>query len=395
MKEFRRRMIVFVIFATCSLIVFKFMTSVESRSSFILKEEDPIQKNQFGCILYLMTSPLYTDEIRSSIILMDYYFNSPSVPVENGPNKKPYDYIIFHTPNVKEAHKDIIQKSTKVVIKWVIWQLNFPELIQKKLNKVGLTKTVWPTNFGKLDRWLRENNLHGATCAGHEWPVGYLMMNRFFSFQMYQQPILKNYKYYMRVDADSFLSDVWKKDPFLELDHQNATFIWRDVYGPNPHDPESCVRNMKQLAVDYFQRMYDNQILPQEFWDDNQRGEIDPRAIITRKGLENVKNLIEGYKWEGNFGAGRLSFFRSSNYLGLAQNLNEELDGIFRNRWGDQAIYPLGVFAYEHSIVKGWRDTELPISHGVIPICKANACKSAQETPWEDRLMEQFSLARR
>eukprot|EP01117_Protostelium_nocturnum_P009464 TRINITY_DN3377_c0_g1_i1.p1 TRINITY_DN3377_c0_g1~~TRINITY_DN3377_c0_g1_i1.p1 ORF type:complete len:241 (-),score=78.18 TRINITY_DN3377_c0_g1_i1:836-1558(-) len=200
---------------------------IKTNQRFILSEHLLDQKKQFGCILYLMTHPDYTDEVRSSMLLVDHFFNKKEVPVENGENLKPYDYIVFHTPDVKEEHMKIMQTATKVPIKWVTWEMNFPVAIQKRLDQVGLTKSVWTSNHRRLSRWLHTNKLHGGTCVESEWPIGYLMMNRFFSFQMYQQPILKNYKYYMRIDADSFPSNYWKKDPFLELEEQNATFIWR------------------------------------------------------------------------------------------------------------------------------------------------------------------------
>eukprot|EP01117_Protostelium_nocturnum_P007109 TRINITY_DN2547_c0_g1_i1.p1 TRINITY_DN2547_c0_g1~~TRINITY_DN2547_c0_g1_i1.p1 ORF type:complete len:405 (-),score=67.31 TRINITY_DN2547_c0_g1_i1:121-1305(-) len=347
---------------------------------------DPSEQNinqteiKFGCVIYLMTSDKYVDGIRSSIIYLDHFFNRKEVKVVNGEVRKPYDYVIFHTPNsIKEEHKQILRDAAGSNVIFVRWELNFPKRIQDMLDKDGLYRNVWLKDMARTKKWLISKGLKASTCGhGFDWEVTYLMMNRFFSYQMYLQPILKNYKYYLRLDADSFPAGPWVEDPFIEMEKKNATFLWRDVH-KEVIDPEGCVVGMKNHTLTYFRRLYESGELPvDEFWNDQDRGEVDPPAQF--KLMKVMEEMPEGYKWEGNIGAGRLAFFRSANYLAFAKWMNEEHMGIYAHRWGDQDLYPLGVLGYGKKVVKGW-GAQIPLTHKEFPKCEDKQCKLAERRP--------------
>ena len=47
-------------------------------------------------------------------------------------------------------------------------------------------------------------------------------VRRFFAFELFKQPVLEKYDWYMRLDTDSFLLEPYAKDPFA---HTVSTLV--------------------------------------------------------------------------------------------------------------------------------------------------------------------------
>lgn len=65
-----------------------------------------------------------------------------------------------------------------------------------------------------------------------EKPMGYRLMCRFWTYDIYYHPIIVrgNYDYLMRMDDDSYFSDFMKIDPFMYTASRKLDYIYRSTY---------------------------------------------------------------------------------------------------------------------------------------------------------------------
>jgi hypothetical protein len=63
-------------------------------------------------------------------------------------------------------------------------------------------------------------------------PIGYRLMCRFWSYDVFYHPAIVQgrYDYLMRMDDDSYFSNVIKKDLFVYMNSKNLDYIYRTVY---------------------------------------------------------------------------------------------------------------------------------------------------------------------
>lgn len=252
------------------------------------------KKNVNAAIIYLARSRR-TDisSLKHSLSVLDLNFN----------NQFNYPIIIFHE-DFNESLMDEIQKCTQSKLKFERVKFEIPDFLKKE----------------KIPEFIY--------VEGFEFSIGYRHMCRFFSGLIYQNPVLKDYDYYWRLDTDSFLLG--------KIDYDIFRFMQENGY-----------------LYGYLNAGMDRPAVVNGIWD------------VTKKYIEinNIqptflKKFTHGGIWDmtvfgTNFEISRLDFWRSSDFKDYFDYLDKD-GGIYKYRWGDACIHFLAVsmFIPENQIHK-------------------------------------------
>lgn len=147
---------------------------------------------------------------------------------------------------------------------------------------------------------------NGPVAWGHPgFSMGYRHMCRFFSGEMYRQPSIREYDYYLRLDTDSFIHTPLNYDIF-EWAKENEC-----LYG--------CIAPAIQT---------DNAKVIEGLWPFI--NDLYPNSIR------------EGMMFYTNFELGNVNWFLTSPYMEFYNKI-DECGGIYTKRWGDAPIKFLGI----------------------------------------------------
>jgi len=166
-----------------------------------------------------------------------------------------------------------------------------------------------------------------------QFRMGYRHMCRFYGGKIFNHPALAKYKWYMRLDSDSFILSKITRDPFKvmrENDYHYA-FMEKEEYDA----PWAC----------------------EGLWD------------ATKKFMEENKSRVlnNNFEWNfevyyTNFEIVDMDFYRSTNYQDYFNYL-DSTGNIFYKRWGDHCIRWLGSTMFMPS-EKIWCIKEFSYQHG-------------------------------
>jgi alpha 1,2-mannosyltransferase len=166
-----------------------------------------------------------------------------------------------------------------------------------------------------------------------QFRMGYRHMCRFYGGKIFNHPALAKYKWYMRLDSDSFILSKITRDPFKvmrENDYHYA-FMEKEEYDA----PWAC----------------------EGLWD------------ATKKFIEENKSRVlnNNFQWNfevyyTNFEIVDMDFYRSTNYQDYFNYL-DSTGNIFYKRWGDHCIRWLGSTMFMPS-EKIWCIKEFSYQHG-------------------------------
>lgn len=148
---------------------------------------------------------------------------------------------------------------------------------------------------------------NGPVAWGHPgFSIGYRHMCRFFSGQLYEFDILKNYDYYLRLDTDSFIHTPLNYDIFEWAKRTECYYgyISSAVQKDNP----KVIEGLWNIV---------NQLIPENF-------------------------IEEGTMFYTNFELGKVSWFLTSEYMRFYNEL-DKTGGFYTKRWGDAPIKFLGI----------------------------------------------------
>jgi hypothetical protein len=163
---------------------------------------------------------------------------------------------------------------------------------------------------------LSSEQLNGFTCTEKPWHLDYLHMNRFFTLNMFRHPALSPFEYYVRLDTDLFVKESIPFDIFRRMKDEGAVF----AYWNEHREPDGCVYGLQDAVMKF---MRDKEIPIYR---------VDSTVLLTFSICTFLfADLLSQKAYHGCFGAGKLSFFRSSQYLEFADYLNE-LGGIYTHR---------------------------------------------------------------
>ena len=162
-------------------------------------------------------------------------------------------------------------------------------------------------------KWLKNHSSAVARCASTTWSRDYAMYSgAFFAYHLLREPILKRYKFYVKIDMDIC---VHRKIPLeLLFSNDSRTLVSHTSIVPS----SDCERNVLQATRAYKLKMMDTRRT--SAWCDD----IKLREIIY-----------------GNFVVFNSTFMTSKSVLNFTNFLyNSYGKGYFEYRWGDQALVP-------------------------------------------------------
>jgi alpha 1,2-mannosyltransferase len=234
-------------------------------------------------ILYLARSKRGDIEnLKHSLSLLDINFN----------DKFNYPVIIFHE-DFNESLLEDIQKSTRSNLKFEKVDFQVPDFLKNE----AIPEFIYVDGF--------------------EFSIGYRHMCRFFSGLIYQNPALKGYDYYWRLDTDSFLLGKIDYDIFRFMQENDYLY----GYMCTGIDHPDVVNGIWDITKKYIEA---NDIKPtflQKF---------TPGGIWDMTGFGT------------NFEISNLDFWHSSEFKKYFDYLDHE-GGIYKHRWGDNDIHFLAV----------------------------------------------------
>lgn len=243
-----------------------------------------------NCIVYLVrTSEEDLENLNRSLSLMDAHLLSKT---------KNTDVILFHEP----SFVDYKSRVTPVQNGKVIFQQ-----VEFKAPPEG-TPEIFPH---PIPEQVAKGNLG--------FSIGYRHMCWFFAGGMYEQPIMAGYKYYLRLDTDSYILSPLNYDIFelMEKGGYKYGFIEEAIQQDNP-------------AV--IEGLYD----------------------FTGA---TISGIPDGRMYYTNFEVGEVEFFTRDFYYMFFKRI-EANGGIYTKRWGDAPIKYIGVnlfmFDQQKVAIKGF-----------------------------------------
>lgn len=248
--------------------------------------------NMKNCIVYLLRSSIEDVEmLNKSLNLLEMNllrFTSN------------YDVIIFHENTLGDL-KQLINSNLNIKYQEIsIEQPNYSEEVQLKIPKFF----PHPTHG------------EGPIAWGHPgFSIGYRNMCRFFSGEFHNLPILKNYKYYLRLDSDSYILSPLNYDIFKYADFVDLVYGYCEpaVQIDNP----KVVEGLNRFTKEYLQA----------------------RNINT---YHDIDLIPEGKMFYTNFELGKVDWFINSEYIRYYNEIDRS-GNIYIRRWGDAPIKYLGV----------------------------------------------------
>lgn len=171
-------------------------------------------------------------------------------------------------------------------------------------------------NFEKLQFVLPEEvstDPSRYTLSLTTFPIGYRHMCRFYAGQIFNHPALLPYKFYMRLDSDSFILSKPKKDPFVHMEENGYQYAFMEKEELDA--PWAC------------EGLWD---CTKEFIDTN----------LDR--ISNPPTAWNGELYNTNFEIADMSFFREKNYQDYFNHVDSTRN-IYYKRWGDHCIRWLGM----------------------------------------------------
>jgi hypothetical protein len=158
---------------------------------------------------------------------------------------------------------------------------------------------------------------NGPIAWGHPgFSMGYRHMCNFFAGDIYNQPALADYDYYMRLDTDSYILREISYNVFDMMRNRNA------IYG------------FIGAAI-----QTDNSKVIDGLWDCCKQFS-DMSKYVCNKSI--ILNISPGKMYYNNFEIGKISWFKKEAYTTFYKHIRDS-GGIYTKRWGDAPIRYLGI----------------------------------------------------
>ena len=227
-------------------------------------------------------------DLKKSLHLLDINFN----------DRFNYPVVIFHE-NFTDTIINNIRSHTNSYMMFEKITFEIPNF----LNKLDIPKYVYIDD--------------SPYSAGFN--IGYRHMCRFFAGMMYNQPILKDFDYYWRLDTHSYILKPIKYNVFEYMMNNNFEYGYVDS-GKDIASTDT----LWQTTLQYFK---DKNIYCNKMWN--------------------------GFAYGTNFEISSFEFWRSKVYQDFF-NYIDKSGGIYKYRWGDHIIHHLALtlFMPEHKLHK-------------------------------------------
>ena len=195
----------------------------------------------------------------------------------------------------------------------IIFNEDFTNTIMESIKNSTRSEIIFQKVTFKIPEFLNKNEVSDYVYIDNSpysvgFSIGYRHMCRFFAGKIYDCLILKDYKYYWRLDAHSYV--------------------------------------LKKINYDIFKYMEVNNILYGYIDSGKDITNTDSLWIVTKKYLED-KNIKYDKTWDGiaygtNFEISSFEFWRSSEYKNYFDYI-DRTGGIYKYRWGDHIIHYLAI----------------------------------------------------
>ncbi|CAF3361312.1 unnamed protein product [Rotaria sp. Silwood2] len=144
-----------------------------------------------------------------------------------------YPFVIFHDENFTSVMREQILSCV----------LKTERKIKVSFARVNFQTSVQPHNTSRANK-----------------PIGYRLMCRFWTYDVFYHPaiIQGKYDYLMRMDDDSYFSNVVREDLFLYMYSRKLDYIYRSTYS-EPFDPmHSILRRFTKKKTLRLDCIYNN-----------------------------------------------------------------------------------------------------------------------------------------
>lgn len=241
-----------------------------------------------NCVTYLVrTSEKDVEEFNESLRLLSENLL-----------KEPTDILIFVEGTFDENWRQKIQAYRFCNYIWYEIKFSVPDCIPQEIKETILDFFPHPTHGSGPIAW------------GHPgFNMGYRHMCRWFSGEMYRHPAFDPYKFYLRLDTDSFIRSKLTYNIFdwMELEDNDYGFIEQAI-------------------------QIDNSKVVEGLWD-KAKETLNP---------ELVSKIPNGKMFYTNFELGKIERFRKDDYMNFFDSLDKS-GGFYTKRWGDAPIKYLGI----------------------------------------------------
>jgi hypothetical protein len=250
------------------------------------------RKEYKACIVYLLLKEGttywrdYVNELYYNLKdLWDYYNYMHDYPV-----------IIFYDESVTKADIHMLQNARKDQM-----------LVFKNITHVK--EEIYEQYIPDPSAYVR-CKLNDTNYSIHN--MNYVFMNFWRIKALWEQPVLKEFDYYLSIDTDMYPLGKVEPDPFDIMHEKKYIYGYQD----EPWDPEECVPTD---ATNHY---------------------VKCMGIIPAQSDPHPNNVFHG-----NFQLGRIQFFRSPQYKAYTDYLLT-LGGLVSHRWSDQTIFRKALMMY-------------------------------------------------
>lgn len=157
--------------------------------------------------------------------------------------------------------------------------------------------------------------------SGNRW--GYFHMIRFFFVDLFETDALKGFKYWMRMDTDSYFKEPVSLDPFQRLDHEEET-----VYLHNRGMRDCGPRGVVDGLAPFMQWYVGYHGLPSL-----------PKSVVLLPGDRRIACILGYYN---NFEIGRIAAFQTPPMQSFRDAVQASA-GIYSHRWGDALLRRISI----------------------------------------------------
>ena len=203
----------------------------------------------------------------------------------------PYPVVVFVETSFRETWKKELREGSKVNCRFETIEFCLPDF----LDSAAIPEYVLQPKF----------------------KIGYRHMCRFFSGKIYDEPSLQGYKWYWRLDTDSFLLGKVKYDVFQLMEQKGCVY----GYSAMSRDEPLVSAGLWELTKDYIEK---RGIQPTFVYDYVPNGVWDRSYYYT------------------NFEISSFEFWRSKPARDYFNHVDRS-GGIYQHRWGDTLIHTMTV----------------------------------------------------
>jgi len=205
-----------------------------------------------------------------------------------------YPLVIFYE-GIDEATQKKLAQETKRPLEFASVSFSIPSFITKPAFR-------WPY-------------------PGNSWyGVGYRHMCRFFAVELFKQPVLDKYDWYMRLDTDSYVLEPYTKDPFAYMVAHGKKYGFSILF---QQGEGIFLRDLWRTTSEFLAK-------------------TRTKPASSMKAFLNDKGQYTGLHFWDNFEIGYLPFFRSAPVQAFIEHIDQS-GGIYYHRWGDAELHTLAV----------------------------------------------------